>query len=170
MSHCYAKIKFTIILLIVFAGNCSAQFSRENKKLFFKADKAFEYGDFLTAMESYRKLYSIDSSVNELNFKLAVCMFELKQFRGGSERYFKKVPPADFPEVNYYLGHIYHTERKYDEAIACYTQYKFLGTEGEHSKIEIEDLISKCNTAMFLESKTDNTIKINNLGSAINTE
>lgn len=173
MLRFYDKKFFIFLISIMIFSNCFSQLNtRENTKLFLKADKSFDYGDFLTALTIYQKLYSVDSTNNELNYKLGVCNFELKKFRSHSKKYFDKVSgsSAEFPEVDYYLGRLNHLARSYDKAITYYTQYKYLGAGEEHSKKEIDDLIQKSQTAMLMESKADNTLQIKNLGTEINTE
>src|ERR1035437_10583806 len=78
--------------------------SRHDKQLILKADKAYDFGDYLGALKMYESLYSLDSTDNETNFKLGVCNFEIKKYRINSKKFFLKVPASDFPEVNYFLG------------------------------------------------------------------
>lgn len=143
---------------------------RETQKLFLKADNAFEYGDYLGALQMYKTIYPYDSTNSELNFKIGVCLFEIKKFRKSATPYFEKTSIADFPEANYYLGKLYHLQRKYEKAIACFTQFKSMKYDEGHSRKEINDLIAKCNTAKLMESKVDRTLQIKNLGDTINTE
>lgn len=172
MLHSSGRSVFIqILLLCIFTGSLKAQLSsRENKKLFFKADKAFDYSDYLGALKMYEVLYNVDSTNGELNYKLGVCTYEIKKYRKNSKKYFSKVNTGDFPETNYYMGKLQHLDRNYEKAIACFTQYKYLETEGDHYKKELDDLIAKCNTAMLMESNTDKTLQIKNLGNSVNTE
>ena len=144
--------------------------SRHDKQLILKADKAYDFGDYLGALKMYESLYALDSTDNETNFKLGICNFEIKKYRANSKKYFSKVPPAEFPEVCYYLGRLYHLLKDYDHAIYNYNQYKYFGAENEHSGKEIDDLIEKCNTAKLFESTPDKSITIKNLGSIINSQ
>ena len=67
---------------MLFVGSGIAQItSRQDKKLLFKADNAFDYGDYLSALNIYHQLYLLDSSGAEINFKLGVCNFEIKKFK-----------------------------------------------------------------------------------------
>lgn len=171
MLRCSDKKYFVLLMLTMVITSCFSQLkTRENKKLFFKADKLFDYGDYYNSLLIYEKLYAVDSTNNELNFKLGVSNFEIKKYRLRSKKYFEKVKPSEFPEVNYYLGTLYHLERSYEKAIGCFTQYKYLNTEGDHTRTEINDLIQKSNTAMILESRADNTLQIKNLGTEVNSE
>ncbi|OFY87510.1 MAG: hypothetical protein A3F72_17920 [Bacteroidetes bacterium RIFCSPLOWO2_12_FULL_35_15] len=144
--------------------------SRENKKLMLKADNSFDYGDYLTALKIYNKMYIVDSTNNDLNYKLGISDFEIKKFRNESKKYFEKLPVSSYPESNYYLGRLYHLSRDYNKAISCFSQYKKYKGEKEHTEKELDDLIDKSNTAMLFEASADNTIRIENIGNAVNTE
>jgi tetratricopeptide (TPR) repeat protein len=165
------KKYFVLIIMLMFISTCFSQLNtRENKKLFLKADKDYDFGDYLNASLIYEKLYAVDSTNNELNYKLGVCYFSIRKDRPASKKYFEKVPSAEYPEVDYYLGRLNHLERSYDKAIAYYTQYKYLGTGEEHSRKEINDLIQKSQTAMLFEVTADKTLQIKNLGPVVNSE
>lgn len=160
-----------LFFTVGFVGNSFAQIStREDRKLLIKADKAYDFGDYLGALKMYETLYLLDSTDNETNFKMGVCNFVIKKFRKNSKKYFDKVSPADFPEVNYYLGRLNHLLKQYDRAIYNFTQYKYFGGDNDYSRREIDDLIEKCHTALLFESTTDKTIVITNMGSVINSE
>lgn len=162
------KKNIFIILLIMMLQPLAAQTSRY--KLWSKANKAFEYGDYLSALQIYEKLYDTDSSNSELNFKMGICNYEIKKYRPLSKKYFSNVSAADFPEANYYLGRLNHLDKEYDKAIYHYNQYKHFGIDNEYSNKMIEDLIEKCHTAIYFESNIDKSIKVRNLGNTVNTE
>jgi tetratricopeptide (TPR) repeat protein len=171
MLRCFDKKYFLIVIITMMASTCFSQLTtRENKKLFLKADKYFDYGDYLNAMTIYNGLYAIDSTNHELNYKLGVCNFEIRKYRKGSKKYFDKVSSSEFPEVNYYLGILNHLSKSFDKAIACFSEYKHLYQGEEHTKKEIDDLIQKSQTAMVMESRADNSLQIKNLGPEINSE
>ncbi len=179
MLHCYVKNIFFIFLLLFSSlqqveaqkrTKESKKMSRQDKKTFLKADKAFDYGDYQGALSMYKSIYAADSNNSELNYKIGICMFEIKKYRRSSLKYFEKTSTSEFPEANYYLGWLYHLQRNYEKSIASYTQYKYFGDSELHSRKEIEDLINKCGTAKLMESKEDRTLQIKNLGDTINTE
>jgi hypothetical protein len=159
------------IFLISLGNHLFSQItSRQDKQLLLKADKAYDFGDYLNALKMYESLYALDSNDNETNFKLGVCNFEIKKLRKNSKKYFSKVSPIDFPEVNYYLGMLSHLSRDYERAIFYFNQYKYFGEDNLYTKKEIDDLIAKSNTAMLLESTEDKNVSIKNLGNTVNTE
>jgi hypothetical protein len=172
MLHFYAKQKLVLaIVLSLIVTNVTGQITKkEAKKLFFKADKIFEYGDYLTALNIYKSIYAYDSTNTELNYKIGVCSYELRKYRPQALKYLERTSISDFPETSYYLGRLYHSQRNYEKALASFTQYKYMNEGEEHSRKEIDDLIAKCNTAQLMESKMDRSIQIKNLGDTINTE
>jgi hypothetical protein len=145
--------------------------THQDKKLLFKADNAYDFGDYLTALKIYETLYPLDSTSNEMNFKLGVCYFEVKKYRENSKKYFDKVSVKSFPETNYYLGVLNHLSNNFDQAIFHYHEYLSSKDDNkEHTAKEIEDLIEKSHFATYQQSNPDKLVKITNLGSVINTE
>lgn len=171
MLRYFDKKYILLFILVLMTFSFKAQISsRSDKKTLLKADDAFDFGDYLTAMRLYEKLYPLDSNNNEMNFKLGVCNYELKKYREHSKKYFNKVSPFSYPEVNYYQGRLHHLAGKYEKSISYFNRYKAFKGDKEHTLKEIDELIKKCNAAMLFESKPNETIKITNLGNTINTE
>lgn len=170
MLHYYVKRYLSVALLLLCCQAFWAQAPHLDKKVFFEADKAFDEGDYLNAINGYQKLYLIDSNNSEVNYKLGACKYEIKKFRKSSITNFEKVVKKDFPEANYYLGLLYHSQNKFDKAIDCYNQYQNEKGEKDHAAKEINDLIIKCYTARLLQTGEDNSVLIENLGSKVNTE
>lgn len=164
------KIILSLLLCLIFKASAGQLSKGESKKLFFKADKALELGDFLNALNMYKIIYASDSTNSELNFKMGLCSYEIRKFRKTALHYFERTSTSEFPETNYYLGRLYLGQRNYEKALACLTQFKYLKDVEDHSDKEINDLIAKCNTAKLMESKVDRSIEIKNLGDTINTE
>ncbi len=168
------KLHLYLIFLVCFIKTTSfvAQInSREDKKLFFKADNAFDSGNYFEALKMYKSLYAIDSTNDELNYKLGVCYFQLKKYRYESKRHFEKTSSLSFPETNYYLGLLNHLSTNFPAAINYFHEYiKHSRDNNEHSAKEIEYLVEKCHVAALLVANPDKTIKIENLGATINTE
>jgi tetratricopeptide (TPR) repeat protein len=169
-SHLLNKKAVLPFFIFLFSHLAGAQnFSRQDEKLWLKADKTFEFGDYMGALKMYGKLHIIDSSNKEINYKIGICNFEIKTLRSKALKYFIQLRPADFPEVNYYLGRLYHLLGNYESAIDCYKQYgKYKGVK-EHTLKEINDLIEKSHTAQVFILQPDEKVQIQNLGNKINT-
>jgi len=171
MLHYLDKKNIFFILLLMAIQHLSAQITpMQANQLWLKADKAFEHGDYLSALTGYGQLYPSDSTNAELNYKLGVSNFKLRKYKMNSKKYFDKVNPADFPEAWFYLGNLNHLLRNNDLSIENFRSYKNSSSEKEHSIKEIDNLIAKCQTALLLESQLNNNVQIENLGNTINTE
>ncbi|HWY36481.1 MAG TPA: hypothetical protein VNX68_17685, partial [Nitrosopumilaceae archaeon] len=113
MLRFFDKIVVLTLMMLLFASPFNGQItSHQDKKLLFKADNAFDYGDYLAALKIYQTLYPLDSNGHEINYKIGVCYFEIKKMRGDSKRYFEKTSISRFPETNYYLGMVNHLLNK----------------------------------------------------------
>ena len=143
--------------------------TRLNEKLWLKADKVFDFGDYLGALKMYEALNVLDSTNKEINYKMGVCNFEIKPLRKNAMKYFLKARSGANPEAYYYLGLLYHLSGKFNNAIECYSNYKKSKSQKEHSTKEIDDLIEKSHTAELFELKPDPKVQLENLGSKINT-
>jgi len=151
--------------------NCSiAQLSSlHDQQLWIKADDRFEYGDYMNALQLYTQLNHIDSTKEEIIFKIAVCNFNIRPYRKRSVAYFNKINLIHFPETSYYMGRLSALNKQYNKAIEYFILYKSTKGVMEHTQKEIQDLIDKCNTAIEFEKNLDESIHIENLGSSINT-
>jgi hypothetical protein len=170
MSHYSGKKwKLMIGLLLIINISMAQLSSLHDQQLWIKADDTFEYGDYMNALKLYEQLNHIDSTNEEIIFKIAVCHFSIRQYRKQSIYYFNKVNPLHFPETNYYLGRLSLLNNQYEQAIDYFTNYK--NTKGEHEHIpkEMDDLLNKCKTAILFEKNKNDSIHITNLGSTINT-
>jgi tetratricopeptide (TPR) repeat protein len=171
MLHYYVKNCLVLLLLVLYSFSGFAQSNtKEFRKLMWEGNQGFEIGDYLNAKNAFEKAEAIDSSNKELNYKLGMCKFEIKKFRNDSRKNFERIKSADYPEVNYYLGILYHLSKEFDKAIACFTAYQSAKGEKEHLAKEINDLLIKCYSAQLLESTKYSSVEIENLGPTINTE
>jgi hypothetical protein len=175
MLHFLDKIKFKIIVLAFFmSATAHAQqgLSSADKDFFSLGDKLFYEGEFLKALDMYNRIWEKDTANIELNYKMGVCNYEIKKFRKKALQYFKRVKSPDFPEANYYLGVLYHAKRDYANALSSFAQYKNTPprVELDHKAKEVDELIEKCYTARLFEMTPDVNVKIENMGSRINSE
>jgi hypothetical protein len=164
--------KLILVIAVFLSVICSAQKgARLDKKLMAKAEKDFDFGDYMNAITDCEELFRQDSTNGKVNYMMGVCTYELKRYRDRSGKYLKKVSLKKFPEANYYLAELSHFSGNFDEAISYFTAYK----KGKRLKIkdhtdkEIDDLIGKCSYAKNAKSNPRKDIEIINLGSAVNT-
>jgi len=170
MLHYLDKRIILIFSLLLMMHQITAQeLSNKDKRRWSKADKSFEYGDYINAFKAYRNLVIKDSNNLEINYNLGVCFFKLKRSKSQAKKYLHKVKSPKYKEVSYYLGKLHHLDREYEEAIYKFKTYKDIKGNKRHSDDEVDDLISKCRTAAFLENTVDKTIQIKNLGETVNS-
>lgn len=142
----------------------------ENDRIWTKANRFFELGDYYNAMQLYMDLYSSDSTDAELNYKLGVCHFEIKRFRDEAMPYFDHTSPAKYIEVDYYIGRLAHLNHDYQKAIEHYRLYKKSKGFKAYTNDEIDHFIDKSVNAIYFEANPDSSYQIHNLGDKINTK
>lgn len=170
MSHYSSKkIKLLIGLLWIIQTSMAQLSSLHEQQLWIKADDTFEYGDYVNALKMYEHLNEMDTTNEEINYKIGVCNYNIRKWRKKAVAYFLKVNTQHFPETNYYLGRLSLINRQYDQAITYFNQYKENKKEPEHTVKEINDLIEKCHTAILFEKNKNDSVRIVNLGKVINT-
>ena len=123
----------------------------------------------MNALLLYEQLNDLDSTVEEIHYKIAVCNYNIRTYRNRSLPYFNAINTKKFPETLYYLGRLQLMDGKYEKAIGYFKDYKDGKGKVEHSQKEIEDLINKCYTAIAFERVKSDSVRIENLGATINT-
>ena len=171
MSHYLNKKKIMMAGLLLTIHFSWAQLSSlHDQQLWIKADDTFEYGDYMSALRMYEELNAIDTANEEINFKIGVCNYNIRKYRKNAAPYFYKTDPRHFPETYYYLGRLSLLHQQYDKAIEYFTEYKKSKKVLEHTTKEIQDLINKCHTAIAFEKNKNDSVRIVNMGSTLNTE
>jgi len=172
MLHYLDKILLSILSFVCFVNVSLAQkISSEDEKKWFIADKAFDYGDYLTAVKTYKILLEVEPANDELNYKTGVCLFSLPDgYKDSALFYLSKVKANKYDELNYYLGRLNHLARLYPKAILNFEAYKKIKPFNRlHSDKEVEDLISRSNVAQLFESRPNKSLQIINLGEQVNS-
>ena len=170
MLRCFAKHIGLVSLALLWAGLAFAQPSGlSDDKLWMKADRALEQGDFFGAREGYQELEKRDASDEELLFKIGLCHYQIRRDRHLAKAYFEKVRPHRFVEASYYLGRLAHLDERYDEAISHFLNYQAEKGFKERSEKEISDQIQKARVAMRMPQNENPDVVVRNLGPEINT-
>ncbi|MBI3500471.1 MAG: PD40 domain-containing protein [Bacteroidetes bacterium] len=161
------KIFFLIQIILVTLSGVEAFSQKTAKQKIREGDEYFYNNDYASARKYYKDAWELDSSDATLAFRLGVSMYNLRQYKMQSLRYFEKAKAAN-PESKFYLGNLYHLNGDFQEAINMLTDYKNI----EKKKIkdaEINSLIEKSKSAMEMTAHPVN-VKIENMGSVINSE
>lgn len=154
-------------LLFVLSSSIIAQ-TDELKKIIKSANDKYEINDFYGAEKLYLEAYKIDSTDAEVNFKLGVCKFEMKDFNS-AEKYFINSSSAVSLEIFRYKAEVAHAQKKFKKAINYFNAYKIIKGEKDYSNEQVNALISK---SLYAETaiKTPRNVSIINVGNVINTE
>lgn len=148
-------------------------YAQKNKKAIEKqmeaADELFDYGDYKTALTAYRDIYQLDSNNRDLNYKIGVCIYNLRENKKRALKYFERGASVKNPESYYYLGNLYHLNLNFEEAINAYNEYKKIRIEKAYPDVEIDRLIT-CSMNAREMMKDPQKISIANMGPGINSK
>lgn len=193
-QNIYALWKLVLVataLLCMSHESSSQVLDADKSQLLVTAEEYYETQDYLKALGLYKPLVSESPSDPVFNYRIGVCMYNLKDQRPGSRVYFEKAiesMPQDMfmpmtidtevLESYYYLGMYYHLEKEFDLAVKMfqvYQNYRGLYTkEGavkvkrENSKIEVDNYISK---ALYAKEQLGRITQVvpENMGEGINS-
>lgn len=137
-------------------------------KLLKSADAKFAMHDYYGAETLYNQVFEMDTTNNDVNYKLGVCNFELKQYKE-AEKYFLKSSSTVSLELFRYKAAIAHADKKFKKAINYYNAYKLIKGEKDLTNDEVNTLIAK---SLYAENqiKSPRNVTIMNVGASINTE
>lgn len=155
---------------------CSIQLYGQTKvssKLYAKdlksANQAFDFEDYLNAINLYRKVLLIDPDNETANLNSVISRIKLNQAPDSSYSHLAKLKNSKKPEVQFYFGKIYHLTSNFYEAIKCFNAYKSI--DKKHRDITDEEVnyyITCSKNAIDLVSQPHLSV-IKNIGGKINT-
>lgn len=160
---------FSMVLILISLEGNSQTF--ENNKLFNKklesANMHYNDNNFHLALPIYNELHAMDSSNNEVCYKLGACLFKVRRQTLESLPLFEK-SKNDYSEAYYYLGQIYHRKMMFDKALESYMEFKNNGEKPDISIEEVDYLMQKSVVAkeMIL---TKSNASVTNFNNGINT-
>ena len=179
------KKKITAIFLLCMACNlitltqAKAQVKPHDKKSIHLAREYFRVEEYSSAIPYYEQLIKDYPENQNYQYYLGVCYYKTFQpekaialFKSASNN--KDLTAATI-EFNYYIAKSMHLAHHFQEAIPYYQLYLDTinaskdKTVFEHTAKEVQMEIDRCNHALELQKKPS-SIKITNIGSAINTE
>lgn len=143
-------IKNLIITVFSFfsVANCLAQDINA-------ADEYFEAKKYVAAIKIYNQLYSSDSLNKELNFKIGVCNFYLKNYDKSEDHLLKSSSTVSI-ELFRYKAAIAHAKMKFKKAINYYNAYKLIAGDKELTNEQITKEVEKVKFAeMAIQNKRD---------------
>lgn len=153
----------TVLCTGAFAQNKTGGNLKRAKK---NANASFMRRDYVNALKHYSRIEE-EAPASDINYRIAVCMYNLKQHRINALQRFERANTREFPEALFYLGNLYHQHMRFDEAMATFEQYKMLpGKEVDNNHVDL--LMKKCETAREMV-KSPLNVSIHNIGSPINS-
>lgn len=174
MLHCYDKrkvgLKLVIVALLIFAttNSFASNGGRKYKKKLHKAENYFDQGEYYKSMELFEELLKTDPNSAYINYHIGVCKFELKHYRKEALSYFLKSNDKISPEIDYYLGLLYHNNLVFEKADLHLRKY--LATPlHDHDDAYINQLLNNVFSAQKLISQPI-LVDIYNMGEVINSE
>jgi len=164
------------VLLFIFITLLASQLLAQNSvnpKLYAKdlktANLAFETEDYITAINSYKKVLAINPNHETANLNSIISRIKLNQAPDSSLQYLSKLKNSTSPETQFYFGRIYHQTSNFEEALKCYTAYKNIPLKKRSiSDEELNYYLSCSKNAIDLMSQPHRSI-IKNMGSDINS-
>ena len=158
---------FLLILLLPNTG-----FSQKASQLIKSGDKAFNKGDFLTAIEYYTQGNVPASGNDKAKFRLGYSYLQLRETDKAISLLsaVNRSTGAFNPELQLLLGQAYHLHHQFDSAMVHYREFRrYLKKDNYDARDAISNYIQECRVGKkLIETPVD--VKLENLGPAINSE
>jgi hypothetical protein len=155
------------VLPLTFSAQ-SKEYKKIHKRIWAEANSFYEAEDYEKALTLYDNIYLLDEDYYEINFRIGTCYFNIPGEKKKSISYFQKAKAAGSTEACFWLARAYHVEKQFSQEKKNYQIYK-----SKEDKLIVEKEVDRyVDIARRAETAIDNPVfvKIENLGSAINTE
>ena len=165
------QLNLVLISLFVLPQAFSAQskaYKRDQKRTWSEANYFYENEDYEMALSLYANIYLLDEDYDEINYRIGTCYFNIPGEKEKSISYFEKAKAAGYTEACFWLGRAYHLDEQFSLEENNYQIYK-----SKEDKLIVENEIERyVDIARRAEIAINNPVfvKIENLGSSINTE
>ncbi len=178
---------FLIFLILILSFNSYSQEvnKKEFKRYFQDAEYFFLFEDYTTALPIYLKLYEMDSTNANVNYRIGICYTEDKLNAHHAIKYLKKATQNISPKYRVgsykergahfdcykYLGRALQRDFEFDKAIEAYKKYETFLDVDNLSEIEItrKDIESCNNAKELLVQSALNYVKVDILSDKINS-
>lgn len=130
---------------------------------------------FRAALDEYLQANTFNPNSATCNYRMAVCYYNIPSQKMMGLMYIEKAaklnPNVD-PEMNYYMGRLYHLHAQWDKAITAYRAYmQPLNSDPSKNRDKIADMnrkIQECVNGKEFEKKPQRVF-IDNIGQSVNT-
>ncbi|MBI3510008.1 MAG: OmpA family protein [Bacteroidetes bacterium] len=130
---------------------------------------------FKQALDEFLIANTFNPNSATLNYKMSICYYNISSQKQMGLSYIEKankLNPNVAPDVQYYLGRLYHLSAQWDKAITAYRAYLVpLNVDGAKNKDKIADMnrkIQECVNGKEFQ-KNPQRVFIDNLGATVNT-
>ena len=144
------------------------KYTKEQKMQLREANYYYKITDYMGAIKIYKELYQHDNNSSELSHKIGVCIFKSGGDKHEAVPYFKKAIDRGYLESRYYLARCYHLQKKFDQAIELYHQYKNMEVKKRLDNSQIDRFIDISIRAKDMISNPVD-VRIENIGAMINS-
>jgi len=146
----------------------SKSYKKDQKRIWSEANYFYEAEDYEMALTLYANIYLMDEDYDVINFRIGKCYFNIPGEKKKAIPYFQKAKAAGYTEAYFWLGRAYHIEEQFSQEKKHYQIYK----RKEDKLIATKEVERYVDIARRAESAVNNPVfvKIDNLGSSINTE
>ena len=162
-----------ILIFSIFCLLGTAVHGQTLKAYITAAEESLAEKDYYSAFIYYGITVEIDSNRADLRYKMAEAA-RMYHAYGMAERMYQSVVDdkggASYPDAAFWLGQMQHIQGRYDTAISSYQI--FLGEHADEDTImanRVIDLIDDCQWAIDNTMPPSDSIKVEKLDSAVNT-
>jgi len=167
-----------LLTLFVFTSTLSAQ-TKEEKKMRIKAVKALNAGNYTEAKSIYEDLLKLAPENVDYNYEMGLAYYEEGIHKGKAAKYIQKAIENNkgdtLPDMFLYAGKAEQFAGNYDLAIDYYNDYMMMmreldGLKPDELEEDIPRYIEMCENGKVQFENNKDYIRIENLGSSINSE
>jgi outer membrane protein OmpA-like peptidoglycan-associated protein len=172
LLHCVRNdaVKFSLVLIFMLFTNYI--YAQKAKDYIKTANKAFEYGDFKTSSELFKKAISLDTKNQESMYKYAESCRLSYQYNE-AEKYYRKIYELNneqFPLALFWYANVMKNKAFYEKAKTLFQYYvKQHSSAGDYYTKKAKYELISCDEAMKLMKKIKG-IEIKTLNKTINTK
>lgn len=158
---------FHTLLLLCLTIQLSAQ-----KQKVQEAESYFQDGEYAAAARTLTETRNLVKRNGEAALLLAVCYYQLNRLDEAEELLLSLNPEggeAAYPTSWYYLGRLYHSQHRFEEAGNYYKRYLRSLSDNSPERRQIIDLLRMCDNGPR-HSYTDDGVIAENLGPQVNSD
>lgn len=164
-------ITLLITCIVLLSNNLKAIDGPDQVKMVLAKQKLYA-GQFTGALNLYKEVLVKNPDDANVLYYVGYCNYELKKYDIATEHLKKALTaPKDIkPETHLVLGKIYLNQEKVDDALVEFNLYKSSAKSKDAQLEDVDVFIEHCNNAKKYLAIPNNEIKIENLGTAINSK